>query len=73
MSKSINIDLTVFALLVGLIALMAVFHWLPILLMGLFAFVIGLLKFYDRRNDIVALIAMIVGLVVIIVVVWWNI
>ena len=72
MSKTIELDITVVALIMGLIAVVVIFVPLAVLLMGVFAFVIGLLKFYNRKNDILALIAMILGLVVIIVAVWQN-
>ena len=68
MSKAINIDITVVALITGLIAIAVIFVPETILLMGVFAFMIGFMKFYSSRKDFVALIAMILGLVVIILV-----
>jgi hypothetical protein len=71
-TKTFKIDTPLLALLVGLVAIVVIFVPLVILLMGVFAFAIGLIYFLGNRNDIVALIAMIIGIIVIVVAIWQN-
>lgn len=66
-------DVSLFALIAGVIAIVVIFFPLAILLMGVFAFAIGLINFLKDKQDFMALITMIIGLLVIIICVWWLI
>lgn len=66
-------DIVGLALVVGLIAIVVIFVPVTVLLMGLFAFVIGLLNFLKYKKDnLIPLVTMIIGLVVVIVCAYWN-
>ncbi|MCL2712962.1 MAG: hypothetical protein FWD37_06825 [Methanomassiliicoccaceae archaeon] len=61
-------DSSLFALIAGAIAIVVIFFPAAILLMGVLALAFGLINFLNSKyQDIVALIAMILGIIVIIV------
>ena len=59
-------DSSLFAMIVGILAIVVVFFHVAVLLMGVLAFVIGLINFLKDKQDTMALIAMVCGLIVII-------
>ena len=59
-------DSSLFALIMGVIAVAVIFFPLAVLLMGVLAFVIGLINLLgSNKQNLMALIAMVLGLVVI--------
>lgn len=60
-------DSSLFALIMGVIAVAVIFFPLAVLLMGVLAFVIGLINLLGSNNkhNLMALIAMVLGLIVI--------
>ena len=60
-------DASLFAMIMGIIAIAVVFIPEIVVLMGLFAFIIGLINFLRNKQDMMALIAMVVGLIVVVV------
>ncbi|MCL2607503.1 MAG: hypothetical protein FWD92_02960 [Methanomassiliicoccaceae archaeon] len=58
-------DSSLFALIMGIIAVAVIYFPLAVLLMGVLAFVIGLINLLGNKHNLVALIAMVLGLIVI--------
>lgn len=67
-------DSSLVAIIAGVIGLFIVLGddlgWIGLVLLGLIAFVIGLVNYMKNNKDIIALIAAILGVIVIVVAIW---
>ena len=65
-------DMSLFGLIVGAVALIIIVLPVAVLIMGVIALLFGIINFLKNKNDMLALISMILGIVVIIFCCYWN-